>query len=175
MDDLLKYIQLAASLICSVSAASAIIVKILKKSLIKVTKEAIDAQMTTIKQTQQQSIKSLESKMQDKLDDMKSSSDAQMTTLANQLQSLSDSQSDTNSKLKASLLASTRDRINQAHDYYMRKGFIGAHSLFIVEELYSSYTALGGNSFITHQMEDIRELKLISAEMEQYEKDNQLA
>ena len=42
----------------------------------------------------------------------------------------------------------------------------------IQEELYSSYTALGGNSFITHQMEDIRELKLISAEMEQYDKES---
>ncbi len=172
MDEILKYIQLVASLVCSISAASAIIIKILKKSLIKVTKEAIDTHMTEIKRNQQQNIKSLESKMQSKLDDIKSSTDTQMTALTNQLQSLSESQSDTNAKLKASLLASTRDRINQAHDYYLKKGFIGTHSLFIVEELYSSYTALGGNSFITHQMEDIRELKLISAEMEQYDKEN---
>ena len=140
--------------------------------MIKVTKEAIDTHMTEIKRNQQQNIKSLESKMQGKLDDIKSSTDTQMTALTNQLQSLSESQSDTNAKLEASLLASTRDRINQAHDYYLKKGFIGTHSLFIVEELYSSYTALGGNSFITHQMEDIRELKLISAEMEQYDKES---
>lgn len=171
MDEILKYIQLAASLICSVSAASAIIVKILKKTLTKVTKETIDVQMTSVKQEQKKNIHSLESTMHDTLNEMKLSMDTQIATLTTQLQALSDSQSDVNDKLKASLLASTRDRINQAHDYYMRKGFIGAHSLFIVEELYSSYTALGGNSFITHQMEDIRDLKLLSAEMEQCEKD----
>lgn len=73
-------------------------------------------------------------------------------------------QEDYNAQVKAALLASTRDRINQAHDYYMRKKFIGAHSLFIVEELYSSYKKLGGNSFIDHQMEDLRSLEVRSAE-----------
>ena len=46
----------------------------------------------------------------------------------------------------------------------MKKNFIGAHSLFVVEELYTAYKELGGNSFIDRQMEDIRSLEVISAE-----------
>lgn len=46
----------------------------------------------------------------------------------------------------------------------MSKGFIGAHTLFVMEELYNSYKELGGNSFIDRQMEDIRELEVKSAE-----------
>ncbi len=66
--------------------------------------------------------------------------------------------------IKKALLAMTRERINSAHDYYMSKKVIGAHSLFIIEELYKSYKDLGGNSFIDRLMKDIRELEVTSVE-----------
>lgn len=96
----------------------------------------------------------------------KSEIEAQIVSMNTKVVEFIDHQEDYNEQVKSALLASTRDRINQAHDYYMRKKFIGAHSLFIVEELYTSYKKLGGNSFIDHQMEDIRELEVRSAETE---------
>ena len=96
----------------------------------------------------------------------KSEIEGQIVSMNTKVVEFIDHQEDYNEKVKLALLASTRDRINQAHDYYMRKKFIGAHSLFIVEELYTSYKKLGGNSFIDHQMEDIRELEVRSAETE---------
>ena len=50
--------------------------------------------------------------------------------------------------------------------YDFTKGVIGAHSLFIVEELYASYEKLDGNSFIYRQIEDIRELQVRSAQID---------
>lgn len=87
-----------------------------------------------------------------------------MNDLSKKLNDFCKDQTSVNNQLKASLLASTRDRINQAHDYYIKKKYIGAHSLFVIEELYASYKDLGGNSFISHQMEDIRSLEVKSAE-----------
>lgn len=96
----------------------------------------------------------------------KSEIESQIVSMNTKVVEFIDHQEDYNEQVKSTLLASTRDRINQAHDYYMRKKFIGAHSLFIVEELYTSYKKLGGNSFIDHQIEDIRELEVRSAETE---------
>lgn len=88
----------------------------------------------------------------------------QMSDLKDQLTDFCNNQKSVNDQVRKSLLASTRDSINQAHDYYTKKNYIGAHSLFVIEELYSSYKQLGGNSFVDHQMEDIRSLEVRSAE-----------
>lgn len=128
--------------ITSIAAAAAVITKVVNKTVKKISAE-------TIKNELAKSQKELVDKMSD---------------LNNKLTEFCDSQNVINDQLKASLLASTRDRINQAHDYYTKKKYIGAHSLFVIEELYSSYKQLGGNSFIDHQMEDIRGLEVRSAE-----------
>lgn len=128
--------------ITSIAAAAAVITKVVNKTVKKISAE-------TIKNELAKSQKELVDKMSD---------------LNNKLTEFCDSQNVINDQLKASLLASTRDRINQAHDYYIKKKYIGAHSLFVIEELYASYKDLGGNSFISHQMEDIRSLEVKSAE-----------
>lgn len=128
--------------ITSIAAAAAVITKVVNKTVKKISAETIKNELT-------KSQKELVDKMSD---------------LNNKLTEFCDSQNAINDQLKASLLASTRDRINQAHDYYTKKKYIGAHSLFVIEELYSSYKQLGGNSFIDHQMEDIRGLEVRSAE-----------
>lgn len=64
------------------------------------------------------------------------------------------------------LLSLIRERINQIHQEYFHKKWIGAHTLFVVEELYTMYKLLGGNSFIDKQMKDIRSLEVRSAEDE---------
>lgn len=131
-----------ATLIVTVGSAVGVIIKVLKKFLKGITTDILRSELS-----------SYQSSINEKLEDMN-----------DKLCKFIEHQESSNETMKDSLLASTRDRINQAHDYYMRKGFIGAHSLYVIEELYSTYTKLGGNSFISHQMEDIRGLEVRSAE-----------
>lgn len=128
--------------ITSIAGAAAVITKVVNKTVKKIAAE-------TIKNELEKSHKELV----DQMSDLKS----QLTDFCNNQKSVND-------QVRKSLLASTRDSINQAHDYYTKKKYIGAHSLFVIEELYSSYKQLGGNSFVDHQMEDIRSLEVRSAE-----------
>lgn len=153
------------TLIASIAGASAIIGKVIKKSVSCAAKEIIDERLKKSDEEHKKSISEMEDRMDKKITALQNSVDLQIADLRKQLDQLSKSQNDVNNEMKASLLASTRDRINQAHDYYMRKDFIGAHSLYIIEQLYESYKQLGGNSFISDQMKDIHSLEVISAEM----------
>ena len=142
MDPIIETLLYICGIITSVAAAAAIVIKVAKKAIKSVTEE-------TITKTISDSQKVLNEQIQ---------------TLNSQLQEYMKKQDESDERIRRSLLASTRDRINQAHDYYMNKEYIGAHSVFIIEELYSSYKELGGNSFIDRQMEDIRDLEVVSAE-----------
>ncbi len=53
-----------------------------------------------------------------------------------------------------------KDRIVQAHDYFVGKGSIGKYSLATLEELFGEYERLGGNGFVHGLMEEIRELPI---------------
>ena len=130
--------------IASIAAAVGIVSKLLKKTLIKQIKE-------TMEQSHNQYV---------------SCANKELIELKRSIESYIADQNEQNEQVKRCLLSSTRDRINQAHDYYVEKGFIGAHSLFVVEELYCSYKELGGNSFVDRQMEDIRDLEVRSAEID---------
>lgn len=135
----------ACTTIAAISTAGGLILKGLRKSLKKTTEEVLHEEM-----------QAYTANFDDKLE-----------KLDIQLKHFIANQETSNEQMRKSLLSSTRDRINQAHDYYTRKKFIGAHSLFVVEELYASYKQLGGNSFVDRQMEDIRELEVRSAETEE--------
>lgn len=128
--------------IASVAAAAGIISRIMKKAVTRATEASIHSAMKAYKEDIEKQISELNSKMAAYIE----------------------TQEKADERLRKNLLSSTRDRINQAHDYYTRKRFIGTHSLFVIEELYKSYKELGGNSFIDRQMEDIRELEVRSAE-----------
>jgi hypothetical protein len=160
--DIVIYI---CTLIASISGASIIIGKAIKKSVSSAAKEVIDDRLKKSDEEHKKSIDEMEDRMNKKISSLQNSVDKQISEIREQLDQLSKSQKDVNKKMKSALLASTRDRINQAHDYYMRKDFIGAHSLYIIEQLYESYKELGGNSFISDQMNDIHSLEVRSAEM----------
>lgn len=160
--DIVIYI---CTLIASISGASIIIGKVIKKSVSSAAKEVIDDRLKKSDEEHKKSIDEMEDRMNKKISSLQNSVDKQISEIREQLDQLSKSQKDVNKKMKSALLASTRDRINQAHYYYMRKDFIGAHSLYIIEQLYESYKELGGNSFISDQMKDIHSLEVRSAEM----------
>lgn len=160
--DIVIYI---CTLIASISGASIIIGKAIKKSVSSAAKEVIDDRLKKSDEEHKKSIDEMEDRMNKKISSLQNSVDKQISEIREQLDQLSKSQKDVNKKMKSALLASTRDRINQAHDYYMRKDFIGAHSLYIIEQLYESYKELGGNNFISDQMKDIHSLEVRSAEM----------
>ena len=143
--DMIVYI---CTTIIAMSTAGGIVIKGFKKSIEKTTEEIIHSEIATCIQNIETEIKSLRDYVHEFVSEQKI----------------------TNKQTRKSLLASTRDRINEAHDYYMKKNFIGAHSLFVVEELYTAYKELGGNSFIDRQMEDIRSLEVISAETTKLDK-----
>ena len=160
--DIVIYI---CTLIASISGAAIIIGKVIKKSVSSAAKEIIDERLKKSDEEHKKSIDDMEDRMNKKISALQDSVDTQISEIRKQLDDLTKSQNDVNSKMKSALLASTRDRINQAHDYYMRKDFIGTHSLYIIEQLYESYKELGGNSFIKDQMKDIHSLEVRSAEM----------
>lgn len=160
--DIVIYI---CTLIASISGAALIIGKVIKKSVSSAAKEIIDERLKKSDEEHRKSIDEMEYRMNTKISALQDSVDTQISEIRKQLDDLTRSQNDVNSKMKSALLASTRDRINQAHDYYMRKDFIGTHSLYIIEQLYESYKELGGNSFIKDQMKDIHSLEVRSAEM----------
>lgn len=160
--DIVIYI---CTLIASISGASIIIGKAIKKSVSSTAKEIIDERLKKSDEEHKKSIDEMEDRVNKKISDLQNSVDKQISEIRTKLDQLTKSQNDVNNKMKSALLASIRDRINQAHDYYMRKNFIGNHSLYIIEQLYESYKELGGNSFISDQMKDIHSLKARSAEM----------
>lgn len=128
--------------IVTIASAAGVISKVVKKSFEKSLKQSVNEYYKVYS----------------------ASFDSKLEELSKEIHEYIQSQNSSNTQVLKALLASTRDRINQAHDYYTKLGYIGAHSLFVVEELYTSYKELGGNSFVDRQMEDIRDLKVISAE-----------
>ena len=146
---ILDYVLYVAGALLTISAAGAVLCKWIKKAI----SAAIHEDMETSQK-----------KMDKKLDEVQKKLNDEMAVLKDHLTEYTEKQNETNDQMKSELLTSKRDRINQAHDYYTKKKFIGAHSLFIVEELFAAYQKLGGNSFIIRQMEDIRELEVRSAE-----------
>jgi hypothetical protein len=160
--DIVIYI---CTLIASISGAALIIGKVIKKSVSSAAKEIIDERLKKSDEEHKKSIDEMEYRMNTKISALQDSVDTKISEIRKQLDDITRSQNDVNSKMQSALLASTRDRINQAHDYYMRKDFIGTHSLYIIEQLYESYKELGGNSFIKDQMKDIHSLEVRSAEM----------
>lgn len=150
--DLIIYI---AGAIASIAAACGIVSKTIKKGLQKTMKESVD-----------QYYGQYSDKFDKKLDEVHEQLEQSLQSMHEELTEYKDSQHDANERVRRSLLASMRDRLNQAHDTYCQQGWIGAHSLFILEELYSSYKENHGNGFADKQMEDIRNLEIRSAESE---------
>lgn len=142
------------SVIVAIATAVTVIVKTVNNTVNKITKITID--------------KALKDNKEEIHNDIMMNHDALSSSLEDINSKLTDyilSNNNNNDIIRSNLLATTRDRINQAHDYYVAKKYIGVHSLSVLEDLYSSYKALGGNSFVEREMKDLRELEVYSVDM----------
>lgn len=146
--------------ITAVAGAVAIIAKVIKRAI----SIAIHDDMELHQKAINESISKNQAVLDAKIDTMQQLLNNEMKSLQSQLQAYVDKQDDINDQMTSALLASTRNVINQAHDFYMKKQFIGSHSLFVITELYAAYKKLGGNSFVSQQMQDIKSLEVKSAE-----------
>lgn len=159
MIDIELLVKIAAG-ITAVAGAVAIITKVIKRAI----SLAIHDDMELHQKAIDESISKNQAVLDAKIDTMQKLLNNEMKSLQSQLQDYIDKQDDINDQMTSALLASTRNAINQAHDFYMKKQFIGSHSLFVITELYAAYKKLGGNSFVSQQMQDIKGLEVKSAE-----------
>ena len=60
--------------------------------------------------------------------------------------------------VKNGILALLRDRIIQAYNHYMEKGYIPIYGIENVEAMYTEYHNLGGNGTVTGLVEELRRL-----------------
>lgn len=130
--------------ITTISAACAVVYRLISKSITKIAEEVI----------------------RDEMHKNCSLRDSQLVEIGRQIKDLQKLIKDNDTQNKQAFLALIRERINQIHQEYFPKGWIGAHTLFVVEELYTMYKMFGGNSFIDRQMQDIRSLEVKSVEEE---------
>ena len=166
MIDIELLVKIAAG-ITAVAGAVAIITKVIKRAI----SIAIHDDMELHQKAIDESISKNQAVLDAKIDTMQKLLNNEMKSLQSQLQDYIDKQDDINDQMTSALLASTRNAINQAHDLYMKKQFIGSHSLFVITELYAAYKKLGGNSFVAQQMQDIKNLEVRSAESIEDEND----
>jgi len=87
--------------------------------------------------------------------------DSQIEELTKKLDEHIKSSNAYNEKIERCLMNNSRERINQAREYYVRQGAISAHTMYTLDELYNSYKELGGNSFICGQMVELHQLPIV--------------
>ena len=136
-------VSICASIV-TVSGAVTVIWKILSKNI----KQQFDELIET-------SVKELDSRFSQDLDSIKEKLDTQSEENVSMVKQVSEA-----------LLNITRDRINSAYEHYIKKDYIDAHTMFTLEEVYKSYVALGGNSFVQEQMLELRKLRERSVMLE---------
>ena len=139
MIDIELLVKIAAG-ITAVAGAVAVITKVIKRAI----SIAIHDDMELHQKAIDESISKNQAVLDAKIDTMQKLLNNEMKSLQSQLQDYIDKQDDINDQMTSALLASTRNAINQAHDLYMKKQFIGSHSLFVITELYAAYKKLGG-------------------------------
>ena len=144
-DPLLQVILYIAGAIVTLSSALTVLYKVFKKSILNISEDLI------VKQADE---------MQKKIQ----LSSEEMLELIKKYETFLEQQKDVIEDLKHTFMLLCRDRINQAFDYYTTKGFIGNHSLFILDELFDKYESYGGNGHTKEQMKILHSLDLLSAE-----------
>lgn len=65
-----------------------------------------------------------------------------------------------NDALEDGMRALLRDRITQAHDEYVQRGFCPAHARDNIDNMYEAYHSLGGNGTVTAMMDELRRLPI---------------
>jgi len=126
--------------IITLSAVVGIVIKVVSNVIKKVTAETISGQ----------------------IDQFTKIFNNQLSELSTSLVTHIGNDGDNTQIIKDCLLFMTRDKLNTAHQFYMAKGSIDNNSLCVLEDIYTSYKTLGGNSFIDSIMVDLRNLKIIN-------------
>lgn len=128
--------------ITTVAAACGIIYKISKTFIDKSVSAAIDKVLNTALDKQSKDI------------------DDKLKGFSDKLDMHIEEAKENDSVIMTSIMRTIRDRINQAYDIYPKIGKIDSHTMYVLEELYISYSELGGNSFTKRQMEILRSLEI---------------
>ena len=136
MSHTLEIILYVAGAIITISSAAGIITKSLKGRISKIATEV----------SKEIDNKTLEEVKKD------------MKEISDQLNKLNQNTSQYHKNTDKMLASLARDRINQAHAFYIEHGSIDDHSMFTLEELFKSYTKMGGNGQVHTQMETLRDL-----------------
>lgn len=123
-------------IITSVAAAATILYKVFKSLVNKAVENAIA-----------ENTKKVTKAIQDQTDEISNRLDQHIEESEKHIELIS-----------TTMMREARDRINQAYNYHMRKQTIDAHSLYILDELFESYSELGGNHFTEDQMKELHEL-----------------
>lgn len=123
-----------------------------------------------IRNAVQSLVKDLIDDISEKLDDKLNATNEDIASVDRKIQEVSTGISSLSDKVEEleNILESTSkgtlsvvsDRINQAYTTYRKKGYIDGHTFEIMEHMYESYKALGGNGLIKKQMECIEKLEI---------------
>lgn len=132
--DVILYICGAIS---AISAATAIVIKFMKKSISKISK---DVSNQVIQQHEQEIL----SKLQD---------------LSNKVDKSIRDRKDSDIIQKEALISLACARINESYGFFMKRGSISPYALSILEEVLESYKNLGGNHLAESQIEELRKLR----------------
>lgn len=135
--DIILYI---CGFIATVTTATAIISKVVKKAVTSMSKDVFESML----KDQNKEINTKISKLTDTLEEHINCS------------------KDNDRIVRDSLLSIIRDRIYQSHIKYTNANCIGAHTMFILDEMYKSYKSLGGNSFIDDLMLELKDLRKVN-------------
>lgn len=136
MNPTLETVLWVAGAIITISTAIGIITKYLKSQISKIATEVS-------KEIDGKTLSEVQKDLKD---------------ITDKLRELANNTSNYHSNTDKMLTCIARDRINQAHTFYMAQGSIDNHSMFTLEDLYKSYTDLGGNGQVHTQIEALRDL-----------------
>lgn len=167
----LAIIVSVCSAIMTIAGAATILNRLIKSTIQKYSKEAIEASIKTVLETTDKSITDLCNNFNDSMKSLRESTNATMKDLTNKFENNLDELKtkidtyikdgrDNDEVFRESLMSLIRDRINQAHSYYMNVGKIDRHALYILEDMFNVYDKkLHGNSFVEDLMADLRKLE----------------
>lgn len=159
------------SAIVTIAGAVTVLNKAIKSTIKKYSKEAIDASIKSVNETTDKTINDFCSNFDISIQSLRESTESSMKAFADRFNTdllnlkktidvyiVEGRENDI--AFKEALMSIIRDRINQAHSYYMSIGRIERHALFILEDMFKVYeTKLGGNSFVKDLMADLRKLE----------------
>lgn len=113
---------------------------------------------SSVKETVEPMIEEYSKATQRQIHDMRESLNKEMIDLRIKLDEYRETSDAADIKMMKSLMDLSRDRINQAHKYYISIGNIDDHTMCCLQALGESYEGLGGNSFAHDEIAELKEM-----------------